>query len=125
MAVIASAGDVALIVLAAFWGLLVLFLCVVLFRTASVLESTRMLVDGIREETVPLLSEVKTSVQNVNRELDRMDGMLDATGKIVGRVERVSKLIEDTVSSPLVKLIGFGAGITRAAKRFRGGKTAG
>jgi len=120
-----SGGDVALIVLAAFWGLLVLFLCVVLLNTFRVLESTKLLIDGIREETVPLLSEVKTSVQNVNRELDRMDGMLDATGKIVGRVERVSKLIEDTVSSPLVKLIGFGAGITRAAQRFRGGKTGG
>src|SRR3972149_8576432 len=109
MAVIAPAGDVALIVLAAFWALLVLFLCVVLFRTASVLESTRMLVDGIREETVPLLSEVKTSVQNVNRELDRMDTMLEATGKILGRVEKISKLVEDTGSSPLVKLIGFRA----------------
>lgn len=117
---LASAGDVALIVLAAFWGLLVLVLCVVLINTFRVLESTKLLIDGIREETVPLLSEVKTSVQNVNRELDRMDGVLESAGNIVGRVEKVSKLVEEAVSSPIVKLIGFGAGFAKAAQRFRG-----
>ena len=48
-------GDVALIVLSAFWGLLVLFLCIVLINTFRVLESTKMLIDVMREETVPLL----------------------------------------------------------------------
>ena len=60
-------GDVALIVLSAFWGLLVLFLCVVLVNTFRVLESTKLLIDGIREETVPLLTEVRGSVERTNR----------------------------------------------------------
>ncbi len=122
MAVLASAGDVALIILAAFWGLLVLFLCVVLLNTFRVLESTKMLIDGIREETVPLLGEVKTSVTNVNKELDRVDGMLESAGRIVKSVEKVSGLVEQAVSNPLVKAIAFGAGLTKAASRFRGGK---
>jgi hypothetical protein len=64
-------GDVALIVLSAFWGLLVLFLCIVLINTFRVLESTKMLIDVMREETVPLLREVKGSLERTNRELDR------------------------------------------------------
>jgi uncharacterized protein YoxC len=115
-------GDVALIVLAAFWGLLVLFLCVVLINTFRVLESTKMLIDGIREETVPLMREVKTSVEKANRELDRVDGMLVATGEIVGRVQRIAGLVEQAVSSPLAKLIGVGAGVRAAASRFGGKK---
>jgi uncharacterized protein YoxC len=115
-------GDVALIVLAAFWGLLVLFLCVVLINTFRVLESTKMLIDGIREETVPLMREVKTSVEKANRELDRVDGMLVATGEIVGRVQRIAGLVEQAVSSPLTKLIGVGAGVRAAASRFGGKK---
>jgi len=68
-------GDVALIVLSAFWGLLVLFLCVVLINTFRVLESTKILIDVMREETVPLLREVKGSLERTNRELDRaIDG---------------------------------------------------
>lgn len=128
MAVIASldAGDVALIVLAAFWGLLVLFLCIVLLNTFRVLESTKMLIDGIREETIPLLTEVKGSVERTNRELDRVDGMLVSAGAIVGRVERISGLVEQAAAGPLVKIISLGAGVSKAAARFRGksnGKT--
>ena len=118
--VAATGGDVALILLASFWGLLVLFLCVVLLNTFRTLESTKMLIDGIREETVPLLSEVRNSVVKTNRELDRVDGMLASATTIVGRVERVSGLVEKAASGPLVKVISFGAGLSKAASRFRG-----
>ena len=115
-------GDVALIVLSAFWGLLVLFLCIVLLNTFRILESTKMLIDGIREETIPLMREVRTSVEKTNRELDRVDGMLVAGGEIVGRVQRISGLVEQAVASPLTKIIGISAGLKGAASRFRGGK---
>ena len=118
MAVLASAGDVALIVLAAFWGLLVLGLCLVLVNTFNVLTSTKMLIDGIRQETVPLLSEVRNSVVKTNRELDRVDGMLESTAEIVKRVERLSGLVEQAAASPLIKVISFGAGLRKAASKF-------
>jgi hypothetical protein len=117
-------GDVALIVLSSFWGLLVLFLCIVLINTFRVLESTKILIDSMREETVPLLREVKGSVERTNRELDRVDVVLVATGDIVGRVQRVSGLVEEAVASPLVKIISLGAGLRRAAGRFGGKKGA-
>ena len=116
----ATGGDIALIVLAAFWGLLVLFLCVVLLNTFRVLESTKTLIDGIRQETVPLLGEVKTSVQGVNKELDRVDGMLETAGRIVQRIERVAGLVEQAATGPLTKIIGVGAGLRRARDRMSG-----
>jgi hypothetical protein len=124
MALIAAldGGDVALIVLSAFWGLLVLFLCVVLINTFRVLESTKLLIDGMREETVPLLKEVKGSVERTNRELDRVDGILVASGEIVARVSRISALVEQAASGPLVKIISMGAGLRKAASRFGGRK---
>jgi hypothetical protein len=117
-------GDVALIVLSSFWGLLVLFLCIVLINTFRVLESTKILIDSMREETVPLLREVKGSVERTNRELDRVDVVLEATGEIVGRVQRISGLVEEAVASPLVKIISLGAGLRRAVSRFGGKKGA-
>jgi hypothetical protein len=118
----AGAGDIALIVLAAFWGLLVVFLCVVLLSTFRVLESTKMLIDGVREETVPLLAEVKGSIERTNRELDRVDGLLVNAGEIVKRAEKLTGLIEGAASSPLIKIISFGAGLRKAATRFSRGK---
>jgi Bacterial protein of unknown function (DUF948) len=119
MTVIATAGDAALIVLAAFWGLLVLFLCVVLLNTFNVLTSTKALIEGIRQETVPLLSEVRNSVIKTNRELDRVDGMLESAGNVVGRVEKISRLVEQAAAGPLVRIIALGAGLSKAASRFR------
>jgi hypothetical protein len=121
MAVIAAleGGDIALIVLSAFWGLLVLFLCVVLINTFRVLESTKVLIDGIREETVPLLGEVKGSVERANRELDRVDGMLVSAGEIVQRVSRIAGLVEQAAAGPIVKIISMGAGLSRAANRLK------
>ena len=113
-----SAGDTALIILAAFWGLLVLFLCVVLLNTFRVLESTKILIDVMREETVPLLREVKGTLERTNRELDRVDVVLEATGEVVGRVRRISGLVEEVVSGPLVKLISLGVGVRKATSRF-------
>ena len=107
-----SGGDTALIILAAFWGLLVLFLCVVLLNTFRVLESTKMMIDATREETVPLLREVRGSVERTNREIDRIDGILE-------RVERLSGLVEQAAASPLVKIISVGAGLRKGASRFK------
>src|SRR5947207_297454 len=121
MGLVASAGDTALIVLAVFWALLVLGLCVVLLGTFRVLESTKMLIDGVRQETMPLLAEVKGSVERTNRELDRVDGMLESAGAIVKRAEKLTGLIEEAASSPLIKIISFGAGLRKAATRFTGG----
>jgi uncharacterized protein YoxC len=120
-----TGGDTALIVMAAFWGLLVLGLCVVLLNTFRVLESTKMTIDAMREETVPLLREVKTSVEKMNREIDRVDTVLESTGQIVGRVEKLSGLVEEAAASPLVKIISMGAGLRKGfskAKRAKGAK---
>ncbi len=111
MALIASAGDNALIILAAFWAVLVAFLCYVLFMTTRVLESTKLMIDATREETVPLLREVKGTVERTNRELDRVDGILE-------KVEHVSGLVEQAAASPLIKIISVGAGLKKAAGRF-------
>jgi len=112
-----SGGDISLIVLAAFWGLLVLFLALVLLTMFRVLESTKMLIDGIRQETVPLLGEVKTTVSGVNRELDRVDTVLDSAGRMAKSAERITIVVENTVSSPLIKFAAFAAGASRALRR--------
>jgi uncharacterized protein YoxC len=117
-----SGGEWALLILAVFWAVLVLFLALVLVNLFRVLESTKGLIDGVRQETVPLLSEVTTSVTKVNRELDRVDSLIASAGGITKSVERLTAIVEQTVSSPLIKVAAFGAGAARAVRRFRGEK---
>jgi len=100
----------------------VLALCVVLLNTFRVLESTKMTIDTMREEAVPLLREVKGSVERTNRELDRVDTMLVSANDIVARVEKLSGLVEQAAASPLVKVIGLGAGVKTGLAKMRGRK---
>lgn len=115
-----TGGDVALIVLAAFWGVLVLFISGVLVALFRVLVQTESLLEGIREQTVPLLGEVRVTVTNVNKQLERADTLMDSAGKMAKSAQRVTSVVEQTVSNPLIKVMAFGAGLTRAIRRGRG-----
>lgn len=120
MTVLALRGsDTALIIIAAGWFVLVGFLCYVLLNTFNVLTSTKLVIDAMREETVPLLREVKTSVEKMNREIDRVDTTLESVGVMVGRAEKLSGLIEEAAASPLVKVISFGAGLRKGVSKAR------
>jgi len=122
MTLLAMSGDTALTIVAVFWAVLVLGLLVVLLNTFRVLESTKMSIDTMREEVVPLLREVQGTVERTNRELDRVDTMLVSATEIVGRVEKLSGLAEQAAASPLVKIISVGAGLKKGFSRAKGGR---
>jgi uncharacterized protein YoxC len=122
MTLLAMSGDTALTIVAVFWAVLVLGLLVVLLNTFRVLESTKMTIDTMREEVVPLLREVQGTVERTNRELDRVDTMLVSATEVVGRVEKLSGLAEQAAASPLVKIISVGAGLKKGFSRARGGR---
>ena len=122
MSVIAVTGsETALLIMAVFWAVLVGVLCVVLIGTYNVLTSTKMTIDTMREETVPLLREIKTTIEKTNAEIDRVDTLLESAGTVVGRVERVSGLVEEAASGPLMKVISLAAGLSKAVRKATGG----
>jgi hypothetical protein len=121
--VIASLGGIAAIIAATVGALLMLvatfFLAISLFRFGTMIESVRLLVDGVTNETIPLLSEVTTTVRNVNRELDTLHVVTESTGHIVKSVERLTSVVEQTISSPLIKIAAAGYGFSRATRKAR------
>jgi uncharacterized protein YoxC len=115
-----TAADIGLIIIAVGFFLVCVFACYALLNSARVLESTKEMIDGVKDETVPLLGEVKTTVTSVNKELERADGIMESTGNIVKSAERLTDVVEKTVSSPLIKLVTFGAGAAKAMQKFVG-----
>lgn len=115
-----TAGEWAAVIAAVAWAVLVLVLVVLSFSLLKILTTTRNLVEGIRQETVPLLGEVRTSVITMNKNLEHSDDLLVSVGNITRTVERISGLIDQFVSTPLIKAISWGYGAQRAARRFRG-----
>jgi hypothetical protein len=105
------------------WAAFAFFFAVVLVGVSltlvRLLEATRMIIESVRQETVPLLSEVTTTVRSVNKELERVDGLMESAGRIAQSAERLSAIVEQTVSSPLIKVVAVGAGLSRAYRRLR------
>jgi uncharacterized protein YoxC len=115
-------GATAAIIAAIAWAFVALFLAFSLFKLAVVLQETSTMIEEVRKETVPLLHEVTGTVAGVNKELERVDGMVESAGHIVKSAERISSVVEQAVSSPLIKIVAFGAGASRAARRLRKSK---
>lgn len=75
-------------------------------------------VDSIDE----LLIKLQTTVDQVNEELLKVNEATESVQKAASRIEGISGLFQETVSSPLIKVAGYGAGLTGILKSFRGGK---
>ena len=118
-----SAGDWALLILAVFWAVLVIVLAVLSVRVFRLLESTTKTLDDFRGQLVPILSEVRTTVTTANRNLEHTDTILVSAGHITQNVERISTLVDQFVSLPLIKAISWGYGIQKGVRRFRGDPT--
>lgn len=120
MAIVLKAGDLAVILFAAFFGLVSVVLAALLANLFRVVTSLRDLVDGIKDETVPLIGEMGNTVRGVNKEIERVDGIAVGVQGIVQSVEGITKTVQATVTNPLVKGLAFFMGAKRAARKMKG-----
>ena len=117
-----TGGQVAGLIVAVFFAILVLVLCMVLVKLGKVVEETQKLVAGITDQTVPLLGEVTTSVTHVNQELVRVDAITANVQSMTGNVSALTSLFAATLGSPIVKVAAFSYGVRRAAAKKQHGE---
>lgn len=114
-----TGGQVAGLIVAVAFVVLVAFLGLVLIKLGKVLQETQRLVAGISDKTVPLLGEVTTSVTHVNQELVRVDAITANVQSISGNVSALTSLFAATLGSPVIKVAAFSYGVRRAAGKRR------
>ena len=64
-------------------------------------------------------TEVTVTVSTVNTNLEQVAGATKAAANVVKSVEHVSKVVDQAVSSPLIKIAAAGYGFSRASKKVR------
>jgi uncharacterized protein YoxC len=112
-----SGGEVAGLIVAVFWGVLVCFLAYVLVKLGKVIGEAAKLVSGVADQTVPLLGEVTTSVVQVNAELTRVDAIASNVEEISTNARAMTSLFSATLGSPMIKVAAFSYGVRRALKQ--------
>jgi uncharacterized protein YoxC len=111
-----SGWDVAGIIIAVFWAVLVCFLAYVLIHVARVLQETTVMVSEVTEQTVPLLAEVRTTVTHTNAELTRVDAITSSLQNVAENASSLSSLFTATLGNPLVKAAALSYGLRKAMK---------
>jgi hypothetical protein len=109
-----SGGEVAGLIVAVFWAVLVGFIAFVLVKLGRVVDEAGKLVSGVTDQTVPLIGEVTTSVVHVNAELDRVDAITANVQTVTGNISALTSVFAATLGSPVIKVAAFSYGVRRA-----------
>ncbi|MCH0540579.1 DUF948 domain-containing protein [Streptomyces sp. MUM 203J] len=117
-----TGGEVAGILVAVFWAILVSFLAVVLVRLAQTLRATTRLVADVTEQAVPLLADASATVRSAQNQLDRVDAIASDVQEVTSNASALSSTVASTFGGPLVKVAAFGYGVRRALGGDRGDK---
>jgi hypothetical protein len=94
-------------------------LLAVVWHLARTMRLLRAAADDLRQETLVLLSEMRGAVGLASRELERADGLLGTAESVTATVDSASRLAYMTLSNPVVKVLAFGSGTRKAARRLR------
>ncbi len=113
------AGLVAAIALCA----LVAFCAVPLLKLGRVLEETRLAVRDIGHNSVPILQELKGTVEATNDEIAKISLVTEDVSKVSGHATvvsenaaQMSQLFAATLGGPMVKTAAFTYGVRSALK---------
>ncbi|MDQ1604446.1 MAG: hypothetical protein QOE01_2291 [Actinomycetota bacterium] len=109
-----SAGEIAGLIAAVAFVLLVGVTAVPLWKLGGVFDETRHLIKGVSDETVPLLSEVTTTVSTTNSQLVRVDAITSNIQTTTSNISALTALFAATLGSPVVKVAAFSYGVRRA-----------
>ncbi|NBE53092.1 DUF948 domain-containing protein [Streptomyces boluensis] len=115
-----TGGEVAGILVAVFWAILVSFLAVALVRLAQTLKATTKLVADVTEQAVPLLADASATVRSAQTQLDRVDAIATDVQEVTSNASALSTTVASTFGGPLVKVAAFGYGVRRAISRRDG-----
>ena len=109
-----SAGEIAGLIAAVAFVLLVGLLAVPLIKLGGVLDETRSMIKGVSDETVPLLNEVTTTVSTTNAQLVRVDAITSNIQHVTTNVSAMTALFAATLGSPVIKVAAFTYGVRKA-----------
>ncbi|MBB5935608.1 uncharacterized protein YoxC [Streptomyces zagrosensis] len=112
-----SGGEVAGILVAVFWAILVSFLALALVRLAQALKAATKLVADVTDQAVPLLSEASATVRSANSQLARVDSIAADVQEVTSNASALSSTVSSAFGGPLVKVAAFGYGVRRAIGR--------
>jgi ABC-type transporter Mla subunit MlaD len=112
-----TAGEVAGLIVAMFWAILVCFLAFVLVRLARLLTETTKAVAELTDRVTPLLDDVSYTVTEANRQLVQVEAIIENTQAASRDVAKLASVTSTIFTNPLIKVSSFLHGLRGARVR--------
>jgi ABC-type transporter Mla subunit MlaD len=109
-----TAGEVAGLIAAMAWAILVSFMAVVMVRLARLLTETTKMVSQLGDRVVPLLEDVSAAVGETNRQLVAIEAITKDVKQVSGHVAKVSDVTQSLVTGPMIKVAALAHGVRGA-----------
>src|SRR5690349_19059087 len=109
-----TGGQLAGLIVAVFWAILVSFLGLVLLKLARLLQETTKLVADIGDQAGPLLDDMARAVEQAGEQLGRTDVITKQMAGVSQNVSAVTTVMTSVVGGPLVKAAAFSYGVRKA-----------
>ena len=126
-----SGGEIAALIAAGAFVMLVLLLAVPILRLRRTIDAATRALNDLADQTGPLLGKVNTTVDNVNTALTQVHTSLDGVNVQLSRLDSVGRNVQQVsanvanlatvvtaaAANPLVKVASLGYGLRRASQR--------
>lgn len=106
-----SGGDIAGLIAAGVFLILVALLAVPILKLGKVFDRLGQAVSDVTESTTPVLEEVSTTVATSNQQLERLDAITSNVQDATANLTAVSSLTASVLGKPLIKIASFSAGV--------------
>lgn len=113
-----SVGEAAGLLAAAASAVAAVGLVLAVSTLNRTLRAVTLTVEEVRRESVPLLAQLRRTLDKADAELTRVDGVLERAEGIGSTVDSASRLAYLAFSNPIIKLLALGTGTARAARRL-------
>ena len=99
-----SIGEIASLIAALAFLLLVLFLAIPLWKLGKVFDQLQGSIKQVANDTGDTVKEVTQTVRDANAQLVRVDAVTTSAAQVAQDVSAVSTLVSSTFAEPLSKL---------------------
>lgn len=114
-----SASDLVAVLLAVVCLATTAALAFVTVACVRTMREMRAMLDSLRVETVPLMTDLRSTVQQAGSDLERVEGLLDRAETIAVTVDAASKLTYRALRPPLIRTMSLVSGVSRAGRRLK------
>ncbi len=115
-------GDLAGLIAAGAFLILVIAIAVPLVKLGKMFDRTSTVIEDVGNKTMPLMDEVTTTVSLTNTQLERVDAITRSVQSATESISGLTQTFSDTLGSPLLKAAAYTYGMKNGKRNSSFGR---